>query len=325
MSKLQEDLKLIVGIKDLENQLEEVQDRLEILSKRFTAYQSGTKAGSGQDGVNSDPDGTETAEDVLDKKDQKMPGGGSKPLTGLEGMYDCDTGKEIMIREDGQPVPPPLWDSATDGPEQGFVPGRYWPTRQLDPDGVSTVYESVFYCFQNRFGGGEIDPDTGNAYELLNYFWPYLSNDQYAMYVRQTIADNVVLDPPGEPFLAIEISNPCGPEISTRCPATAPKKMWPTSNQFQLIKDPTTGLLIPFDLDPNVPVDYQEGKSKVDFCFGDGRTGSREAAKQGGFMYYETDAEGGNPINNVLVFDANGNLLVNADPADIDKYRPEGV
>src|SRR5690606_11256528 len=74
----------------------------------------------------------------------------------------------------------------------------------------------------------------------------------------------------------------------------------------------------PADLIPS----YQTGNSSgLDYCFGDGRTGSIELKKNGGFLIFETD-ESGDPLYHALVVNSDNKVVDTISPSEINKYKP---
>lgn len=313
MSQLQTDLKIIVGIYELEAKIKLLENLQKIESKVGLATQKDT-IGEDRNGtarrIGIGFDGGKTAEDgekVLDGTKGKI----GQAINGIDNIYDCDSGKEIDIREDGRAIPPDQWGSAGQDPGASqWELGLSWSI----PDAITWVDSTPYGAarqFQDWYNA--LNPSDPAYYDRAERVDDAPAPGQYMYNVWFTRASG--------DFNLPATNNACTPGSSLTCPTEYEVSPWPMGDKFQLIRG-ADGILRPHPLDPNVPTKYEDGVTTIDFCYGDGQTGRREATRDGGFMYYETDGEGGAATGLAKIFDANGVMVRNdVIPADLALYQ----
>lgn len=232
-------------------------------------------------------------------------------LSGLTGATDCNTGQCINFHLDGNFPAPDGWPDADSPPvQEGYEAGYYWKTQAMGSSvGIGQTPLLALYdrttdiragLSQEYFGEDTVKFTCDNApATCISYGGGGLS---------------------GAEVYRLSCEGETDPEIVAVCEADPPlEEAWPEDGCYDLaLQD---GALVTNDYDSEAPSDA--GGSKVNVCFGDGRTGSVEITANGGVIVYETS--GGNPTGTAHVYGADGTYQAGMDATDanMDPYRPK--
>lgn len=268
-------------------------------------------------------------EDIIDGKDGPQTASeedGSTPsdydsaINSLEGATDCNTGQCINFHTDGNFPAPEGWEDADTPPpiENNFIAGKKWIYSTEEGGEYPTAYQAAqAYIAQiesetyenHAFGGGFTELNFASSPPSANYTLTYtqISNGEYIEGTGTVFALSCAPDAETDPACV------------TEDPEETSDQNWPQDGCYDLaLQD---GGFSTHERDSEAP--QGAGGSKVDFCFGDGRTGSAEATANGGFMVYETS--GGAPTGTAKVYDADGKFHAagNATDSFMNQYRPQ--
>lgn len=243
------------------------------------------------------------------------PTGGT--LLALEGIVDCDTGKEIDLRLDGLFVPPPNWAGPNDpgGHQEAFEPGTRWFWQGQ----TNAVNDTTPYLV-----GAEKSDDVWGAIYATAFLNVTVSSvpGQYTANYDRDILDTVS---PALPDTHEITSESCTIDVDDNCPAFLDESdvMWPVDDKMQLVFGGGVFLINGNEPAADTVSKYTDGlHSQVDFCFGTsfGRTGTLKPTRTGGFALYETS--GGNPTGIVTIFDSAGEVSEFTDTIRLPGFLP---
>lgn len=333
MSKIKQNLELILNIKGILNRIESLEDKASIAGKVGQATQAipggdnvstsagGAASGAGG-GVSGAGDSKAGAIDGANSSGSVQSGTDAfdnpllnKVLDQLTDIFDCDTGQELKLNTSGKDTQ--NTNTAWQGWDEGVfweVSGTYITTGNYSAiekgvaSSVGYFHPSFHYTvrdyrgFTTNFNSGNLRGGTFEAYldwadtgTPINTGWGLGSWEA--------------------------TSTDCTSQGVELCPSTAPKK-----GTF-LTGQPTEltwkgGRWQPNSEQTDVPSKYKGGmQSTVDFCFGDdmSRHGRVEPGKDGGLLMYETDD---GVINQPgKYYDANGKLMSIFDKDHLSLYQ----
>ena len=261
-------------------------------------------------------------------------------LNGLTGLGDPNNGDEpvrLVFHSDNYPIATTLdqlgntlhqaFDALNsagdyDAPEIfGFQSGFYWEVAgsgNPSPEqgaGPQLAAEAAKNYLDTNPPGGRFGPFT--IIEMVGSGSPATS---YTIKYQDTIVPGA----PGQ-FTLTMARVDClipPPDDASSCPAQAPvETKLPDGTPIQIRY--VRGLFKTSALSDNASLNLSHReKSKVNLSFGTNRFMSAEAAKDGGFLLYETATEGSAPSGNVYVFSPSRQLQHVIGAAFIDSYRP---
>lgn len=227
----------------------------------------------------------------------------------MNGATDCDTGQCINFHTDGNFPAPDGWDDADTPAEVNDWTLGYYYFRNAQPITIGSYAsgEQIFAAFP------EVHPVYGS---LTKSSYTISAEPPTVGVVGQVLYEGV-----DGPLLESFSRGVCSPsEGDSVCPITAPTAtQWPEDGCYDLAL--IDGQFQTNDYDDEAPAGA--GGSKVNFCFGSGRTGTMEATANGGFMVYETS--GGAPTGQATVYGKDGTFQAAGDATEtfMDQWRPK--
>lgn len=247
----------------------------------------------------------------------------SSPTSGIvshiNGATDCSTGQCINFHLDGNFPAPDGWpDADTPADAEGYEtwdPDYYWRTQVVLDHGTISVEAATYeVAYNNLVAAIQADPDIesfGINFELYQVYegrWAFSwSAADHGIGTGVVNTDILRYD-------CVSVGDPS----EDGCISEVPKaEAWPEDGCYDLAL--IDGQFQKNEYDSEAPSDA--GGSKVDFCFGDGRTGSMEVTANGGMMVYETS--GGSPTGQATVYGADGTMQAagNATETFMDQWR----
>lgn len=330
MSQYADDLRAIVGIKDIETRLKAIENKAAIPGDRGVAYKNpdGTVSTSKSGGL---PNGGYTnASNVANiNKDKNMQGDPNNPATaGSNAFVSPENGavdiKDLLDNKIGpqEPAPPgalykdtlnrvtgmtdPVSGSGIMINEDGrFVPPSN-PSWTTADDGSDPYWQLGYYWYAaNPDNGYGATPNEAIEASLANIRATY--PDPYPIGYGDAYSDGVLV-PDGVDYLFTWYQGPgAGPNVpdviriacsgtgTDLCPVSNPGRKWPVVPYFQLALGLTTnpiGTLITSAYDTVAPLAYSSAPvNTVHFKFdSDTRFGARVPISGGGFAYGETNS-----------------------------------
>lgn len=229
----------------------------------------------------------------------------------LQGATDCTTGDCINFHMDGNFPTPEGWDDPDSPPvDEYYQEGYFWKT--------------VTYLGFVGYGRTPVEAVQNQCSDIrngLSTIYPY--TDENTAQVRCNNSPSSCLFFGGGNTSLMTVGRlTCGgasdPEgICALPPPTA--EAWPEDGCYDLAL--IDGTFQTNQYDSEAPANA--GGSKVNFCFGSGRTGTVEATANGGFMVYETN--GGAPTGPAKVYGKDGTFQAAGDSTDqfMDQWRPK--
>lgn len=295
------------------------------------------------------------AEDVIDnattlKKVEQFENGigqitssadGGGTLNALSGIYDCDNpGIELEIRTDGMFEPPPGWDDPNVPPPLPFyeqqLTGKQWYRKMSASPAVSvgTCIQSDRPSFATLAEAIADDITTqGSCYDSTDSITQTSDNIcgtvNFVSAAMVTYTTRTGGCAPSDPTTTTEsyfIQATCTPN-GTTCPSSDvtedPDMKWPEDGKLQLALN--NGVLAPSDREAEADRVEKffngQARSQIDFCFGDGRTGSLTPTSNMGYMIYETS--GGVATGIVKIFGSDNKVVGYTDVAGMSSFLPE--
>lgn len=329
MSKIRDNLRLILNIKDLEDKIKSLENKATIPFVRSTASQVGalgnsvSTGASGAGNVNSNGGATGNGDSHANPTGNSVKDAASlfdSPKIGdrldqLKNIHNCGTGNELALSPNGLYTAPPDWVTG----DQKYATSTFSAGFKWTWNGGTSYFATAEaagvdrVAADNNGAGGTI---IGNHYEFVSI--EIDGNGVYNVKEVQTMSGGHALPSTQPPFL-VQLDQQACVVGTTMCPATKPSDGdWPSGQPTQLaFKD---GRL---QTNPNqVDADnqYKDGlQSSTSFCFGPGLTrhGTFTPANDGGSLLYETDGSG-TAIKDAMHYTADGVLdrMVNKDAID---------
>ncbi|MCX4186779.1 hypothetical protein [Methylophaga sp. OBS4] len=269
-------------------------------------------------------------EDIIDKTDGpqaapnpdgSLPDGYDSSIRSMNGATDCSTGQCINFHTDGNFPAPEGWEDADTPPDaegyENFDPDYYWSSTFTSANGsVIVVEEAAVPVLYDSFiaaltampeidGFSVFSPLTKISDVRWRFQWSAFDEGVGTGVITQNL-DRSSCSAVGVP--------------SDACIAAVPKASeWPEDGCYDLAL--IDGQFTTNQYDSEAPAGA--GGSKVDFCFGDGRTGSVEVTANGGTMIYET--VGGVPTGRATVYGQDGTYQGAGDATEtfMDQHRPK--
>lgn len=252
-------------------------------------------------------------------------------------VEDCDTGKEMRIRTDGLYTPP----EATYTEEFVQDDTTKLTNEFTDPDTAVDTYkwEFGFAWFTgspiNEYTAGPME-NVAEARNILEANFPgnIVENEWVNPNLLRVFGDigGTILvsksecaalpDPKPAACLISESTSFIWP-INGFYESTARSDKLTRTVQDSFILSFEGGAFNPHDQDTNVPPHFSPGASEIDFCWGTNQFGKMLPTKEGGFMIYETVAQGGAPLTDGIVrlYDADGVATGYSDVPSITAFR----
>lgn len=330
MSKFGDDIRRIAKTKALEERIKEAQEKINLLTKaaiearRGIAYldpQSNT-VGSTESGApgettpdnngggtyafpplgdSSNSRGNQQDSETFDGDDLLT--GADKPNLGDKiselQLKDCDTGEAINVNispisltPDSNPEqifkPPELWENSVTPPyTEQFEAGFFWSV--AGQGNSATPYEAgeAYMAFVATIGGGSPTFPNPRVVSITNF-------DDNGADLNWTYDDA-----PGETTTNMN-KTVCPGGAVDYCPSQLPTEFeWPKTTPHQLAFNGEKGGFFSSQYDTTIPSKYKRtqnendnGFKKIDACTQDGLEVTVEAAKDGGFYYYQNDGFG---------------------------------
>jgi hypothetical protein len=314
------DIRRIVGFDETKSELGPAKERDKIRSKRgFATVSTKEEPNDPREQNVQDEDGAKakergeqstTIKKLLGDEDDR-PSIGDEVNT-LEGFYDCDTGKELIVRLDGLDQPPEGWQSATDNGEANdvFVPGEYYN-------------HSIFISSPVGISGNDLERPAPNDDFLTEYeAFAYMESVTFPIFTNKVFVSKVILPPPN--YARIDTYNlPDYPLLfgqPSQLRIGSSRLMCPGSNFCALTEDPRVED-VRWTPDGVTQIVYRDGKfqqsefepdeerinkynqpfSTLEVCYDD--EGVEKVAKlfptkDGGFILSDLDNQGAIPGGN---------------------------
>lgn len=334
MSRIKDNLEIILNLKDLIKRIKDLESRAEIEGRIGIAKQTtplgnststgGDNTGGGRNGPSGGGDtraGGDTSRSAKDALDDLKVG---DVLDRLTDLYDCDSGDPLTLNPSGKET-----RDVGGGSGDHWILGEAWQVSAGTPK-FATANSALADWFDTSFGGGthEAPVGSGNYYQIFDYV-NQRENGLYFGQFKQTVSNNVPLPESEQHPFDIGVSHiPCTIGVDSFCPSSDPGPYVPPGGDTpedtptELVWkngrwQPTTG-------QTDVPTKYKDGlQSTMEFCFDDGedvRHGRIEPASDGGTLLYETDDDG-NILKDALHLDENGRLTYMVNKSEIDRYK----
>jgi hypothetical protein len=239
-------------------------------------------------------------------------------LKKLDGLTDCDTGKDLEVRFDDTFLPPDSWLETNGEPpaDQQWELGQRWITVGAIGSPPEQRYGATPLALLEAIPG-----IVGFSYDTLTTEYdPTFAGGQgrwIGTYVR---------DPDPTLQYSVTFDGSCTVGGDEGCPSSTPTR-WPEDDKMQLTFG--GGKFKGSEYEPDadkVPRFTDNQHSHVDFCFDGGtRYGTIASTNEGGFMVYETSSPNGPPDADgiVRIFDSQGRITGYSDAAGITAYQPQ--
>lgn len=232
----------------------------------------------------------------------------------LSGATDCATGQGINFHTDGNFPAPDGWEDAESPPTlEYYQEGYSWQTQSMN-GAVGRGATPELAVFDR----------TSNISSSLVTEYPFGGNEGIARVSCSNVPSTCISTGIGSYSQVLVYRQSCSgssdPEHIAICNAEPPtEEAWPEDGSYDLAL--IDGQLQTNQYDGEAPA--SAGGSKVDFCFGSGRTGSLEVTANGGFMVYETS--GGAPTGKATVYGSDGTFQAGGDATNafMDQWRPK--
>lgn len=339
MTKFAEDVRRIAKQDKIKGGLPTAQDRDSIPGDSsefpFSLYSSAEDATTPAEGTNTEgvpptednadsydkgdaSDGLQDATDVIDGTAGYVDGS----LFGLDGLTDCATGDDIIVRFDDLYPNPDDWDDPDTPPITwtGSVVDEFWytapPWTYEYPgasvgSGWSTCYDRAFNQFCTIGGANTIEQyRLGNSASIWGD--PVTNGDgeiTRAVYVWRIIEEGQSDDYGGWGFFDGSIGYGDYYEPTE----------WDSDNAWNIAL--VDGMFTSHEYDPDAPSGWTP-RSVMDFCFDSSRTGRLYVTSSGGVMITETS--GGTPTGTAKVYNPDGTFHSEGDADDtfMDQFLP---
>lgn len=239
-------------------------------------------------------------------------------LLSLTGV-DCSTGDEVVVqlREGLDFIPP---DEVID--QNGNIIRNEWENAETPPAEVGwtsglkwQVAGRPYYSTPQKSADAYAQESWDAGYTVTNEFW--FSGTPSTGGVYQV--DFLVGETPGS-GQAIVSQTSCTPTAGDDvCPLVEPTvEQWPSDGKYRFRFE--GGQFITSQYDGEVPDNYRDPVSSVEFCTEDGRTVKGTPTNENGSMWYETS--GGAPTGVIRVFDNAGHMTGATDTTGFVNYLP---
>lgn len=343
------DIRRIVGFDKTQAELGPPKDRDKIRSRRGSATASTKEKANDPSEQNvQDEDGTTAKEKgeqattlvkLLGDKDDR-PSVGDEVNT-LEGFFDCETGKELIVRLDGLDQPPQGWQSVTDNGEQTdiFIPGEYYT-------------HNIFVSTPVGINGNDLERPPPFEDFLTEYeAFEYMESVAFPIFPDRVFVSTAVIPPPNYsridtynlPEYPLLFGQPSQLRLGAsrlECPGSSfclltedPRKedvRWTEDGVTQIVYRNGKFQQSQYEPDSERLNKYNQPFSTLEVCYddeGETKVGKVFPTKDGGFMVTDLDGEGAIPNSNNEAVLLGPDLKIRGftDGSTVSRYLPGNI